>query len=132
MTKTIAFFFASSLAGCSAQTKTVFIADLENVCFFPVQIEVQDYSNAKGSGVQNQYLEPGSVAEVLSYISFSDDLESSFPETYRLTLSANGSERSLNKQQLLTQLKRSDYQRKGNAIHTWAIRDTSLCPRTAP
>ncbi|WP_019340456.1 hypothetical protein [Stutzerimonas stutzeri] len=132
MTKTIAFLFASLLAGCSAQTKTVFIADFENACSFPVQVRVQDYSNAKGSGVQNQYLEPGRVAEVLSYISFGDDLESSFPATYRLTLSANGSQRSLNKQQFLAQLKRSDYQRKGNAIHTWAIRDASLCPRTAP
>lgn len=128
MTKAIAFLCALSLAGCSAQTKTVFIADLENVCSFPVQVGVQDYSNAKGSGVQKQYLKPGSVTEVLSYISFSEDLESSFPATYRLTLSANGSQRSLDKQQFLAQLKRSDHQRKGNAIRIWTISDTSLCP----
>lgn len=128
MTKAMGFLCMTMLVGCSAQTKTVFIADLENTCAFPVQVVAQEYSNAKGNGVQKQDLEPGNIVEVLSYISFNDDLESSFPATYRLTLSANGSQRSLDKQQFLAQLKRSEHQRKGNAIHTWKISDTSLCP----
>lgn len=128
MNKAMVFLCMTMLGGCSAQTKTVFIADLENACAFPVQVVAQDYSNAKGNGVQQQDLEPGNVIEVLSYISFNDDLESSFPATYRLTLSANGSQRSLDKQQFLAQLRQSEHQRKGNAIHTWKISDTSLCP----
>ncbi|HSC82798.1 MAG TPA: hypothetical protein VLC30_04185 [Pseudomonas sp.] len=106
----------------------MFIADFENSCAFPVQVVAHDYSNAKGNGTQEQRLEPGSVAEVLSYISFNDDLESSFPATYRLAIAANGSARELDKQQFLAQLKKSEYLRKGNAIHTWKISDSSLCP----
>ena len=128
MNKVLAFLCMTMLVGCSAQTKTVFIAEFENVCAFPVQVVAQDYSNAKGNGVKEQHLESGGVAEVLSYVSFSDDLESSFPTTYRLTLSANGEQRSLDKQQFLAQLKQSEHQRKGNAIHTWKISDSTLCP----
>lgn len=128
MTKALCLLCVALLAGCSAQVKTVFIADFENTCTYPVQVVAQDYSNARDTGVQEQHVAPGGVAEVLSYISLNDDLENSVPDTYRLSVSANGSKRSLDKQQFLAQLKRSEHQRKGNAIHIWTISDTSLCP----
>lgn len=128
MTKHLALLCLPLLVGCSAQTKTVFIADFENACTYPLEVVAQDYSNAKEVSVLKQHLAPGDVAEVLSYISFNDVLESSFPDSYHLNLTANGSTRSLDKQRFLAQLKRAEYQRKGNAIHIWRISDPSLCP----
>lgn len=116
------------LGGCAAQSKTVFIADLENLCSYPVDITAYAYSNAKEPFVLNKRVAPGDVVEVLSYISFADDLENSVPDTYRLDITANGNSLSLDKPRFLAQLGRSHHERRGNSIHAWKIRDTALCP----
>lgn len=128
MTKPFALLCLFVLGGCTAQSKTVFIANFENVCIYPVQITAHEYSNAKEPFVLDKRLAPGEVTEVLSYISFNDELENSFPDTYRLDITANGLSRSLDKPRLLEQLKRSRYEQKGNSVNIWKISDTNLCP----
>ncbi|MDO8698680.1 MAG: hypothetical protein Q7J74_16440 [Pseudomonas sp.] len=128
MTKPFALLCLLVLGGCTAQSKTVFIANFENVCIYPVQITAHEYSNAKEPFVLDKRLAPGEVTEVLSYISFNDELENSFPDTYRLDIAANGHSRSLDKPRLLEQLKRSRHERKGNSVNIWKISDTTLCP----
>lgn len=128
MTKPFALLCLLVLGGCSAQSKTVFIADFENACAYPINITAHEYSNAKEPFVQDKRLAPGEAAEVLSYISFNDELENSFPDTYRLEISAHGRSHSLDKPRFLEQLERSQHERKGNAIHSWKISDTTLCP----
>ncbi|WP_417660879.1 hypothetical protein [Pseudomonas sp.] len=120
----------SILGGCTAQPKTVFIANLENICSYPVSVIAHEYSNAKDPFVLEKHLKPSESTEVLSYISFSDDIENSFPETYQLDIEANGRALSFNKPKLLQLLKQSDYHLKGNTIHTWKISDKTLCPYT--
>lgn len=128
MIRLIALFSAALLFGCTAQSKTVFIANFRNACAYPVDITAHDYSNGKAAFAQPIHLKPGDHSEVLSYISPVDDIETSFPSTYRLDIAARGNIRSLNKPELIQQLKQSDYLPKGNAIHTWTISDSMLCP----
>ncbi|WP_260523651.1 hypothetical protein [Pseudomonas sp. DNDY-54] len=106
----------------------MFIADLENLCSYPVDITAYEYSNAKEPFVSNKRVAVGEVIEVLSYISFNDELENSVPDTYRLDMTANGNSLSLDKPGFLAQLGRSHHERRGNSIHAWKIRDTALCP----
>ncbi|WP_415754110.1 hypothetical protein [Pseudomonas leptonychotis] len=128
MTKPILLLCVLALGGCSAQSKTVFIADFENVCAYPVSLTVHEYSNAKEPFVANTQVAQGEVAEVLSYISFNNELEDSFPESYRLDIAAHGNTHSLDKTHFLTQLERSAHERRGNAIYAWKISDATLCP----
>lgn len=128
MTKHLVLLSLFVLGGCTAQSKTVFIADLENLCSYPVDITAYEYSNAKEPFVLNKRVAVGEVIEVLSYISFDDELENSVPDTYRLDITANGNSLSLDKPGLLAQLGRSHHERRGNSIHAWKIRDTALCP----
>ncbi|SED04066.1 hypothetical protein [Pseudomonas anguilliseptica] len=128
MTKPFALLCLLVLGGCTAQSKTVFIADFENACAYPVSITTHEYSNAKEPFVQDQLLAPGEVTEVLSYISFDDELQNSFPDTYRLNIAANGRSHSLDKPRFLALLERSHHERRGNAIYNWRISDTTLCP----
>lgn len=116
------------LGGCSVQSKTVFIANFENTCAEPVSLTVQDYSNGKEPFVANTLVEQGDVIEVFSYISFNNELEDSFPETYRLDIAAHGNTRSLDKTLFIKQLERSHLERRGNAINVWKISDATLCP----
>lgn len=128
MTRVLALFSVALLCGCMAQSKNVFIANFQNECPYPVDITAHEYSNGKAAFAQAIHLMPGDHAEVLSYISFNDDIENSFPDTYRLDIAAGGKNHSLNKPELIQQLKQSDYIQKGNAIHTWTISDSALCP----
>lgn len=127
-TKHLALLSLFVLGGCTAQPKTVFIADLENRCSYPVDITAYEYSNAKEPFVLNKRVESGEVAEVLSYISFDDELQNSFPDSYRLNIAANGRSYSLDKPRFLALLERSHHERRGNAIYNWRISDTTLCP----
>lgn len=127
-TKHLALLPLFVLGGCTAQSKAVFIADLENLCSYPVDITAHEYSNAKEPFVLKKRVAAGEIIEVLSYISFDDELEHSVPETYRLDITANGNSLSLDKPRFLAQLERSQRERKGNAIHSWRISDTTLCP----
>lgn len=116
------------LGGCSLQSKTVFIANFENTCAESVSLTVHDYSNGKEPFVANTLVEQDEVIEVFSYISLNDELEDSFPETYRLDIAAHGNTRSLDKAHFIKQLDRSNLERRGNAINVWKISDATLCP----
>jgi hypothetical protein len=75
------------VAGCSAQSKTAFIANFENTCAYPVEVSVREYSNGKAPFAPGQRLMPGESVEVLSHISFSESIEKSLPPGYRLDIS---------------------------------------------
>lgn len=128
MTKQILLLCLLALGGCSVQSKTVFIANFENTCAEPVSLSVLDYSNGKEPFVANTLVGQGEVIEVLSYISFNDELKDSFPETYRLDIAAHGNTRSLDKAHFIKQLERSHLEQRGNAIDVWKISDATLCP----
>lgn len=128
MIRFLACFGLALLLGCSTQNKTVFIADFANACALPVRVSVKGYSNAKGNELDVAYVEPGGVIEVFSHVALIDDLPSSVPDSYQLTLFAQEKQRTLDKAQFLAQLKQSPYQRQGNALHTWTISDATLCP----
>lgn len=116
------------LLGCTVQGKSVFTVNFANACAFPVRIVVKGYSNAKGNELDVAYVEPGGVIEVFSHVALIDDLPSSVPDSYQLALFTQEKQRTLDKAQFLAQLKQSPYQRQGNALHTWTIRDATLCP----
>ncbi|MCJ8170456.1 hypothetical protein [Atopomonas sediminilitoris] len=124
----VVIFLPALLLGCAVQGKPVFTAIFANACIFPVRIAVKDYSNAKGHELDVAYVEPGGVIEVFSHVALINDLPSSVPDSYQLTLFAQEKQRTLDKAQFLAQLKQSPYQRQGNGVHTWTIRDASLCP----
>jgi hypothetical protein len=128
MLKRFLLLYSFLAVGCSAQPKTVLIADFENVCDYPVEVSIREYSNGKGPFAPGQSLATGESAEVLSYITFSERPEEGIPDTYRLDITAQGKSVVLDKERVLAQLARSSVERKGNAIHTWKIRDTALCP----
>lgn len=119
---------AAALTGCSTQPKNFFIANLENACSHAIRVTAVDYSNAKKAFTPNQEIAAGVAIEILSYISFSEGLESSIPNTYRLDIKAHGQTISLDKQLLIAQLKNSPHTRTSKSATTWTIRDSSLCP----
>ncbi|SDP95074.1 hypothetical protein [Ectopseudomonas guguanensis] len=128
MIKRLLWFYSLLAVGCSAQPKTVHIVDFENVCNYPVEISVREYSNGKGPFAPGQSLAAGESVEVLSYISFSERLEESIPDAYRLDIEAQGKSVVLDKESFLAQLTRSSVERKGHTPVIWKIRDTTLCP----
>tara|TARA_R110001599_G_scaffold246086_2_gene446218 strand:+ start:115 stop:507 length:393 start_codon:yes stop_codon:yes gene_type:complete len=119
---------AAALAGCSAQQKIFYIANLENSCSYPIRVTAVDYSNAKKALSPHQEVASGETIEVLSYISFSKELDSSIPDTYRLDIKANEQTISLDKYRFISQLKRSPSIHTGKNITRWTIRNSSLCP----
>ncbi|GAA6129825.1 hypothetical protein [Halopseudomonas sabulinigri] len=117
------------LSGCSAQPKYFFIANLENTCSHPIRVNAVDYSNAKKAFIPDQEIASGGNVEVLSQISFSEQMEISIPDTYRLDIKANEQTISLDKQLFIAQLKNSPSTHTGKSGTTWTISDSSLCPQ---
>lgn len=128
MTKALGIFGAMLLAGCAAQSKDVYIVDFHNTCSYPVDIEVNEYSNAKQPLHLVKTLQPGEFTEILSYISFNDELENGFPDTYKLEISANQRKITLNKSELIATLEETTIGDPGNTVAIWKISSDQLCP----
>jgi hypothetical protein len=128
MFKRFLLLYSFLAVGCSAQPKTVLIANFENVCSYPVEIFVREYSNGKESFTHSQSLATGESVEVLSYITFSERPEEGIPDTYSLDITAQGKSVVLDKERFLAQLTHSSVERKGHTPAIWKIRDTALCP----
>ncbi|WP_143479604.1 hypothetical protein [Aquipseudomonas alcaligenes] len=116
------------MAGCTAQEKYVYIVDFYNECSYAVGIDVNEYSNAKTPLHLVKTLQPGESIEVLSYISFSDDLISGFPDNYKLEISANQKKITLNKPEFIAALEESSIGEPGNTVDIWKISSDQLCP----
>ena len=128
MTRALAIFVTMLMAGCTAQEKYVYIVDFHNECSYAVGIEVNEYSNAKTPQHLVKTLQPGESTEVLSYISFNDDLISGFPDTYKLEISANQKKITLNKSEFIAALEDSTIGEPGNTVDIWKISSDQLCP----
>ncbi|WP_252272424.1 hypothetical protein [Pseudomonas subflava] len=116
------------MAGCTAQKKYVYIVDFYNECAYSVDVDVNEYSNAKTPLHLVKTLQPGESTEVLSYISFSDDLISGFPDTYKLEISANRKKITLNKSEFIAALEETTIGDPGNTVDIWKISSIQLCP----
>jgi hypothetical protein len=128
MTRALAIFVTMLMAGCTAQKKYVYIVDFYNECSYAVGIDVNEYSNTKTPLHLVKTLQPGESTEVLSYISFSDDLISGFPDTYKLEISANQKKITLNKPEFIATLEESSIGEPGNTVDIWKISSDQLCP----
>lgn len=128
MTKALGIFGAILLAGCAAQSKYVYIVDFHNACSYSVDIDVNEYSNAKKPLHLVKTLQPGESTEILSYISFSDELKNGFPDTYQLQLSSNQRKIVLDKTNFLSHLKETTIGDAGNTLDIWKISSDQLCP----
>lgn len=128
MTRALAIFATMLMAGCTAQEKYVYIVDFYNECPYAIGIDVNEYSNAKTPLHLVKTLQPGESTEVLSYISFSDDLITGFPDTYRLEISANQKKITLNKSEFIAALEESTIGEPGNTVDIWKISSDHLCP----
>ncbi|MDH1263868.1 hypothetical protein [Pseudomonas sp. GD03944] len=120
--------FLPTVSGCSAQPKKVFVANFENACSYPVEVSAHKYSNGKLPFAATQTAAAGEPLEVLSHINFGSTLDASLLNDYRLEIKAHDKSISLDKEHFLTQLSRSSAEKRGNAIATWTIHDTTLCP----
>lgn len=128
MTRALAIFVTMLMAGCTAQKKYVYIVDFYNECSYAVGIDVNEYSNTKTPLHLVKTLQPGESTEVLSYISFSDDLISGFPDTYKLEISANQKKITLKKPEFIAALEESSIGEPGNTVDIWKISSDKLCP----
>ncbi|WP_237045675.1 hypothetical protein [Aquipseudomonas alcaligenes] len=128
MTRTLGIFATMLMTGCTAQEKYVYIVDFYNECSYTVSIDVNEYSNAKTPLHLVKTLQPGESTEVLSYISFSDDLISGFPDTYKLEISANQKKITLKKPEFIAALEESSIGEPGNTVDIWKISSDKLCP----
>lgn len=128
MTKALGIFGAMFLMGCAAQSKYVYVVDFHNACSYSVDIDVNEYSNAKQPLHLVKTLQPGKSTEILSYISFSNDLKNGFPDTYQLQLSANQRKIVLDKNNFLSHLKETTIGDPGNTVDIWKISSDQLCP----
>ena len=128
MIRALGIFVAMLMAGCTAQKKYVYIVDFYNECSYAVSIDVNEYSNAKTPLHLVKTLQPGESTEVLSYISFNDDLISGFPDTYELEISANQKKITLNKSEFIAALEESTIGEPGNTVNIWKISSDQLCP----
>ncbi|MEO4049128.1 hypothetical protein AAFN46_18840 [Pseudomonas sp. CAU 1711] len=104
------------------------IVDFHNKCSYAIGIDVNEYSNAKTPLHLVKTLQPGETTEVLSYISFSDDLINSFPDTYKLEISANQRKITLKKSEFIAALEETTIGNPGNTVDIWKISSTQLCP----
>lgn len=116
------------VAGCTAQEKYVYIVDFYNKCSYAVGIDVNEYSNAKKPLNLVKTLQPGESIEILSYISFSDELENGFPDTYQLEISASQKKITLDKSKFIANLEEEKIGEPGNTIDIWKISSNKLCP----
>jgi hypothetical protein len=128
MTKALSILVTIIMAGCTAQEKYVYIVDFYNECSYAVAVDVNEYSNAKAPQHLVKTLQPGESTEVLSYISFADNLISGFPDTYKLEVSANQKKIILHKSEFVGALEKSTIGEPGNTVDTWKISSDQLCP----
>ena len=128
MTRLLGIFATMLMTGCTSQDRYVHVVDLHNKCSYAVGIDVNEYSNSKTPLHLVKTLQPDESTEVLSYISFSDDLISSFPDTYKLEISANQRKVTLNKSEFIAALEETTIGNPGNTVDIWKISSTQLCP----
>lgn len=127
MTKKLALPLLALLVGCTPQQKTVLIADFRNACAYPVNVDVYAYSNAKEPFSFTRRVMPGETIEVLSYISFESDIRTGTPDSYTLTVTANGQQIKLNKSGFLDNLTTAKIGAHGSAVDIWVVDTKRLC-----
>lgn len=128
MIKTFALPLLALLIGCTPQQKIVLIADFRNACVYPVNVDVYAYSNAKEPFSFTSLVMPGEKIEVLSYISFENNIRTGTPDSYTLTVSANGQQIKLNKSDFLDNLTQENIGTHNSAVSIWVIDTKRLCP----
>jgi hypothetical protein len=67
------------------------------------------------------------ILDIIGYSNKPEDPGNGVPSNYKLELSANGRQRSFDRESFLEILKNSEHE-FGGRIHFWTINDPSLCP----
>jgi hypothetical protein len=108
-------------------------ADFYNVCEYPVNITIHEYTNIPASIDEVFELKPTNktlgVGEKVSAFHFMTphcSLEKKgLPSYYSFEISHNGNSRKIDNDQILKALKNK---KRDGGVTTWTISDPSLCP----
>jgi hypothetical protein len=130
------------LFGCTSQLDARYTIMLKNACDYPIDVSVPKYVEhfVRGQIVTENHLDPGEkmivmaiyCADVSGFFTIKTSSWASstmcLPDDYKLTITAEDKERSLDKQQLLNTIKRAEYNGK-SVYYDWTISNPSLCPK---
>ena len=136
MKKIFAILCSFSLLGCTSPPKVGYIANLKNVCDYPVEVVVPEYIV---SPPLERKLEAGETSRIFQIIgTFCTDKRGFFSSSvedlgkcltdYTMTISADDKQIVLNNEDFLNVLEKAEKIKTGD-IYTWTIKDPSLCPK---
>jgi hypothetical protein len=118
------------LMSCASQPEYFFIASFRNACDSTVKVTARHYTNTIEPFDLDVQVNPGALVVILNRVSYDNNPEA--PDNwvslnYKPEFSANGNQRSFDRELFLGILKKSKHEFDGRH-HLWTINDPSLCP----